>query len=342
MKRRLPAEWEPQTSLLLCWPGAEGNWGRELPAARQAWLHLAREAAEVQPLRVVCAPSELHTAEQQLRAEGTETAKAILYACPVDDCWIRDFGPITVLQDGSPLLLDFCFDGWGGKQPAARSAAVTARLHACGAFAETPLERIPLTLEGGALESDGLGTLLCTPSSLQGGCRNPGLGRAVLARLLKKHLGCERVLWLERGSLHGDDTDGHVDLLARFADPSTILYAGAESPDHPDHIELVALAECLRDLRKRNGDPYELRLLPMPQLQEQGSSLPASYLNFLILEKKLLVPAYGVARTDDTALGILREMFPGHVCSAIDCRALIRQGGALHCLATRLAHGDVA
>ncbi len=339
MKRRLPAEWEPQESLLLCWPGPEGTWGADLEAARQAWLCLAREAAEVQRLQVACAPRELHTAKQALRSVG-EAAE--LYACPVDDCWIRDFGPITVLQDDAPLLLDFYFDGWGGQHPAAQSNAATARLHAGGAFGDTPLERVPLTLEGGAIESNGLDTLLCTPSSMQGGCRNPGLERNTLEQILKTRLGCQRVIWLEHGALSGDSTHRHVDMLARFAAPGTILYAGAEDSEHPDYAELAALGEELRSLRKSDGAPYELRLLPIPNLREQAASLPASYLNFLVLEKKVLVPAYGVARTDTTALGILRESFPNHFCSAIDCRPLIRQGGALHCLAMQLARGTSA
>ncbi|MDD9825152.1 MAG: agmatine deiminase family protein [Gammaproteobacteria bacterium] len=324
---RLPAEWEPQSALLLTWPRRGGR-GNRLAGVEAALTQIASQgAADGLRLLVACAVGGGRERVRRLfAAAGIDATRTALYPAPANDIWARDHGPIAIYRGGAPVLLDFRFDGWGGRFPAQRDDALTARLHATGAFGATPLRRLSLVLEGGGIDTDGHGTLLAHRDWPLAGGRNPGLDRAGLERQLRQALGCRRFLWLRHGRLPKDDTDGHIDLTARFVSPGALAYtAGA------------ALEAELARLRRPDGQRYDLAPLPMPR-QTDG---PASYANFLILNRRVLVPQYGQRDADRQALTALESCFPGRDCVGIDSRALIADGGALHCAAMHLPLGIV-
>jgi agmatine/peptidylarginine deiminase len=241
------------------------------------------------------------------------------------------------MKDGRLAHLDFIFNGWGGKFDAALDNTLTQQLHALGALT-APVEPVNFVLEGGGIDVDGEGTLLTTSRCLLAPTRNPTLSKAQIETVLKDKLGVRRVLWLEHGDLLGDDTDGHVDTIARFCNATTIAYQACEDAYDAHHADLKALESELRALTQPNGQPYTLVPLPLPPAihDEDGKRLPAGYPNFLILNGAVLVPTYGDAATDAEALRRLRPHFPGRDVIGIDCRALINQYGSLHCVTMQL------
>lgn len=325
----LPAEWAPQQAVQLSWPHAGTDFAPQLAAARQQFLAIAGAIAETTPLIIVAA-GEDDGLETALDAAGVPADRRHLLRLPHDDVWARDHGPITVIDEGRLIHRDFRFNGWGGKHPADADNALTAALHAAGALPGA-LDPVPLVLEGGAIESDGGGTILTTERCLIDEARNPGSTRADMEKALRRLLGAERVLWLDPGQLEGDDTDGHIDTLARFCNPTTIAYQASENPDEPQHAMLQALADELRALRTASGAPYRLIPLPLPApMYHEGRRLPAGYANFLISNAQVLVPTYEDP-ADAEALARLRNAFPGHRVRGVDCRTLVTQNGSLHC-----------
>ncbi len=232
-----------------------------------------------------------------------------------NDTWARDHGPITVLDSGRPKLLDFQFNGWGNKYSAAADNAITMELAQRGVFAPAVVESVDLVLEGGSIESDGAGTLLTTACCLLHPQRNPELSRQQLEQRLCSLLGAERVLWLEHGALEGDDTDGHVDMLARFCPGDTIVYQSCAESGYGAYRELKTMETELTELRSVTGQPYHLVPLPWPQARyaPDGRRLPASYANFLVINGAVLVPAYDDP-ADARAVRTTAALFPaaGH------------------------------
>lgn len=342
--RRLPAEWEPQSAIMLTWPFPGGPWGEHSAAVEDSFVAIARAAAEDALVLITCRDGAHEAAlRTRLGRAGIAPERLRVFQCPANDCWARDHGPVTVLDNGRPKLLDFRFNGWGGKFAADLDDAITARLHRAGAFGTTPLEALDLVLEGGSIESDGAGTLLTTAQCLLNPNRNPDLDQAGIEARLGEILGVERFLWLRHGHIEGDDTDAHVDTLARFADPETIVHAACEDPADPDFPGLQAMARELAALATAAGKPYRLVPLPAPQpvFDSDGTRLPAGYANFLITNRQVLVPVFADA-ADDRALGLIRESFPGRRVLGIDCRPLIHQYGALHCVSMQIPAGVVA
>lgn len=337
MTRRLPAEWEPQAAVLLTWPHEGTDWRPWLSETEGVYARLAAEISRRLRVIIVCTDDDhkqhvaTHVDAQRGCLENVD-----LFAAPSNDTWMRDYGPITVHDGARQRLMDFRFDGWGGQFPAGLDDALTGRLHAAGAFGETPLEHWDTVLEGGSIDTDGNGTLLSTRHCLQSRLA-PGETLAQKEDTLKALLGIERVLWLEHGRLDGDDTGGHVDTLARFCDPHTITYVACDDPADPHHGELARMAEGLRALRTRDGLAYRLVPLPWPRPQygDQGERLPATYANFLVTNGAVLVPAYG-GPADAVALERLGECFPGRVPVGIPCLPLLRQYGSLHCVTMQL------
>ncbi len=341
---RLPAEWERQSAVQLTWPRAEGDFGARLDAVEPVFAAIAAAVSRRQHVLIACAdtPHQTRIAEW-LRCAGAVPARVRYAHAQADDVWARDHGPITVLHDGRPVLLDFRFNGWGGKYPAPHDDALTACLHAQGAYHATPRRAIDFVLEGGAIDSDGGGTLLTTAQCLLAPTRNPGYGRDEIERHLSNDLGITRVLWLEHGALAGDDTDGHIDTLARFCNADTIAYQSCDDPRDDHHAPLQAMAAELAALRTADGRPYHLIPLPWPaaQTDEQKQRLPASYANFLIINEAVLVPVYGDP-ADAVAVQRLGAVFPGRSVIEIPCTALIQQFGSLHCVTMQLPAGVLA
>ncbi len=337
----LPPEWAPQSGVMLTWPHAMSDWAPRLDAVESVFAAIGREVSRRETLLVVCCDEghRRHVGER-LAAAGAEMERVRLAIAPSNDSWARDHGPITVLCRGEPRLLDFEFNGWGGKYPAELDNRLTETLHRSGVFGDIPLEKPGIVLEGGAIEVDGSGTLLATARCLLAPTRNPGLAPATLEARLQELLGLERILWLHHGGLAGDDTDGHIDTLARFCDPHTIAYVHCDDPSDEHYEELGAMAAELQAFRAADGRPYRLVPLPWPRVRydETGRRLPATYANFLVINDAVLVPTYDDP-ADSVALGRLAVCFPGRTVVGIDCLPLIHQFGSLHCVTMQLPAG---
>lgn len=337
----LPPEWAPQSAVMLTWPHGHGDWAPLLAEVEPVFLAIAREVSRRQRL-LVSGFDAAHCTQIKTSMEraGIDLAQTEIFAVPSNDTWVRDHGPITVYDGERPRLLDFTFNGWGGKYAAELDNRLSAELHALGAFGNTPMERVDLVLEGGSIESDGQGTLLTTAHCLLNPSRNPGLDAEALTVRFARLFGIQRVLWLEHGQLEGDDTDGHIDTLARFCDAHTIAYVSCDDPADSHYAELQAMRGELEGLRDSDGAPYRLVPLPLPaaRYDAEGQRLPATYANFLIINGAVLVPTYRDL-LDETALARLRECFPGREVVGIDCLPLIHQYGSLHCVSMQLPAG---
>ncbi|WP_147653886.1 agmatine deiminase family protein [Vulcaniibacterium gelatinicum] len=341
---RLPAEWEPQSAVLIAWPHADTDWGPRLGEVEETYVALVCALTRFQDVLICVADADLQTyAEARLRSNRAEMARVRFIEAEYDDTWLRDSGPITLVAgEGDErrfALLDFRFTGWGGKFEASRDDRLVERLHDAGTFHNSVRQSIDFALEGGAIETDGRGTLLSTWRCLHE--RHPHASREALTAQLAGWLRQDRVLWLDHGYLEGDDTDAHIDTLARFAAPDAIVYQGCDDPADTHYPELQAMAAQLATLRTAGGHPYRLFALPWARpILDQGRRLAASYANFLIVNGAVLMPAYGDP-ADAAAAAVLERAFPGREVVAIPCRPLIWQNGSLHCITMQLPHGAV-
>jgi agmatine/peptidylarginine deiminase len=339
---RLPAEWEPQAAVLLAWPHADTDWADRLGEVEDTYIALVTAITRFQPVLICVADDDLQAyARARLASARVDMARVRFVEVAYDDTWLRDSGPITLRRgDGRFELLDFRFTGWGGKFDASRDDCLIEELEDAGVFLASSRHPIDFALEGGAIDCDGAGTLLTTWQCLHE--RHPALDRAELSGRLATWLHQDRVLWLDHGALEGDDTDAHVDTLARFAAEDAIVFQGCDDPADSHYHGLQAMAAELAALRTRDGRPY--RLFPLPWAQpivDDGRRLAASYANFLIINGAVLMPAYGDP-ADSAAAGVLQEAFPDRAIVPVPCRPLIWQNGSLHCLTMQLPQGTIA
>jgi agmatine deiminase len=326
---RLPAEWEPQSAVQLTFPHAGTDWADMLDEVLPCFVQIATQIARFEKVIVVCADAK---AVQQLLANIPED-RLILAEIPSNDTWARDHGGITVeAADGTLTILDFVFNGWGLKFPAFYDNLITRRLYDKGVF-QADIRSGGIALEGGGIESDGQGTLLTTEECLLSPNRNPHLSKLEIEEFLKKTFGLQQVLWLRNGYLAGDDTDSHIDTLARLCSPDTIAYVRCDDPTDEHFTALAKMEAELREFRTLDGKPYHLVPLPWPDAcyAEDGHRLPATYANFLIINGAVLAPVYGVPQ-DEASLRMLQILFPDREIIAINCRSLIEQHGSLHCV----------
>ena len=336
---RLPAEWEPQSAVLIAWPHAGTDWVDRLASVEITYIALAAAVVRFQSLIIVVPDAELHAhVEARLREHGVDLTRVRLVELPYDDTWLRDSGPITLSAGNDNYqLTDFRFTGWGGKFGSAQDDALVAGLVDAGVFGNASHRRIDWALEGGAIESDGEGTVLTTWRCLVQ--RHPEQSREDMSDILRDGLQADRVLWLDYGYLEGDDTDAHIDTLARFAPGERIVFQACEDVSDPHHDELQRMASELAALRTRDGRPYQLYPLPWAQpILDEGRRLAASYANYLIVNGAVLVPAYG-DKADDEAARIIGTAHPGREVVQVPCRALIWQNGSLHCITMQLPAG---
>jgi agmatine/peptidylarginine deiminase len=340
---RLPAEWEPQDGVLLAWPHQGTDWAANLADAERCYADLVGAISRYERV-LLLVPNEAveaHARRQLLRS-GAKLERVRFVGLEYDDTWTRDSGPVTLLAGNRIRLLDFQFTGWGGKFEASRDDHLVAGLVAAGCFAgHAHRHRVEFALEGGAIESDGEGTVLTTQRCLKH--RHPELTLGEIEDTLRRELGCDRVLALQHGGLEGDDTDAHIDTLARFASPDHIVYQSCDVPGDPHYSELNLMQGELIRLRNRAGAAYTLSALPwtQPIHARDGRRLAASYANFLILDGAVLMPGYRDP-ADTIAASVLRRAFPGREVLVVDCRALIEQNGSLHCVTMQLPRGVLA
>jgi len=338
MSYRFPAEWEPQDGVLLAWPHADSDWQPILADVDRVYLDVV--AAITRFERCLIATPEPERIEQLLATRALNQQLIEIYNIPTNDTWARDFGPLTVYDGDRARLLDFGFNGWGLKFASDYDNQITRRLHELGAFGPTERQIVGLIMEGGSLESDGEGTLLTTSECLLNANRNPHLGRTDIETALGEHFGATQVLWLENGYLAGDDTDSHIDTLARICPDDTILYQECDDPADEHYVALQRMREEIAALRTRAGKPFRQLALPWPQahFDDDGQRLPATYANYLVINDAVLVPTYADPR-DDQALAQIGTAFPGREIVGIDCRPLIEQHGSLHCITMQIPKG---
>ena len=341
MSTRFPAEWEAQDGVLLAWPHPETDWHPYIDRVEPVFVRIVEAICRFERALVVAHDRE-HV-RKVLEAGGVPMDRVTLVEIPSNDTWARDFGPITVEQDGKPYILDFGFNGWGLKFPSNLDNQITAELHELGIFGQTPREIVGMIFEGGGIESDGAGTLLTTSECLENCNRNPHLERSQIEAQLKELLGAQHILWLENGYLAGDDTDSHVDTLARLCPDDSILYQRCDDPQDEHYGALTAMEEELRAFRTQEGKPYRLIPLPWPEAKfdEEGERLPATYANYLIINGAVLLPVYEDPR-DAQAIEAAQLAFPDRQILPIDCSALILQHGSLHCVTMQLPKGVLA
>ncbi|MEZ4965171.1 MAG: agmatine deiminase family protein [Saprospiraceae bacterium] len=337
VQRRFPAEWEPQSALQLTFPHEGTDWASCLEEVIPCFVAIAAAVSRFEKVLVVCQDTD--RAKSWLK--DCPEDRVLFTECPSNDTWARDHGGITVLENGIPLILDFVFNGWGLKFPADKDNRITSLLAEKGIL-KAPIRHGGLVLEGGGIESDGAGTLLTTSECLLSPNRNPHLGLKEIESSLKDLFGAERVLWLNHGFLAGDDTDSHIDTLARFCDPATIAYVKCDDPADEHYEALKKMEAELLTFRQSDGSPYRLIPLPWPEacFDEEGQRLPATYANFLIINGAVLVPTYRVPQ-DEEALRIIASAFPDRETIGIDCRPLIRQHGSLHCVTMQYPAGVI-
>lgn len=337
----LPAEWAPQSAVMLTWPHVHGDWRPYLDRVEPVFVQIAHEVSRREKLLITCFDTAHRDHVGKLLNEaGADSARIQWHIVPSDDSWVRDHGPITILSDGHPRLLDFTFNGWGGKFEADLDNRITRRLAEAGAFGACPVETISMVLEGGGIETDGKGTLLATSRCLLAPTRNPDMSKEQIEARLGALFGIRHMLWLDHGYLAGDDTDSHIDTLARFCDEHTITYVACDDPADEHYAELRLMEQELQAMRTLDGQPYRLIPLPWPQakLNEDGKRLPASYANFLIINGAVLVPTYDDP-ADELALERVREGFADREIIGIPCLPLILQYGSLHCVTMQLPAG---
>ena len=287
----------------LTWPHKDTDWAPILPEITDVYDNLAREIRKREQLLIVD-------------------------DIPHNDTWARDHGFITVEENGKKILLDFCFNGWGEKFPANLDNAINRHLYEQGLISGTYENHLDFVLEGGSIESDGKGTIFITSCCLMAPHRNQPLTQLEIEKLLMQYLGAERVVWINHGSLIGDDTDGHIDTLVRICPNDTLLYIG----DDEDHPDLVSMEDELKTFRTLDGHPYRLLRLPLPRpIYDDVDRLPATYANYLVVNGAVLVPTYNQPDLDQEAMNIIQQAFPDREIIGIDCRAVIKQHGSLHC-----------
>ena len=335
---RFPAEWEPQAAILIAWPNADTDWAERLADVEETYIALVAAIVRFQRVVICVADDDIETyAEMRLRSNRVDMDRVRFVTAPYDDTWLRDSGPITLREGDAFRLLDFRFTGWGGKYDASDDDQLVQRLHANGLFDDAARDEIDFALEGGAIETDGDGTLLTTWQCLHE--RHPQATREQLTAQLADWLKQDRVLWLDHGYLEGDDTDAHIDTLARFAPGDAIVFQACDDPADSHHAELQAMAADIAALRTADGRPY--RLFPLPwarPIVDNGRRLAASYANYLIINGAVLIPAYG-DRADDAAAAVLALAYPGRDIVQVPCRPLIWQNGSLHCITMQLPAG---
>lgn len=327
----LPAEWAPQRGVQLTWPHAQTDWAYMLEEVQACFANIAREIARRELLLIVTPEPE--QVRQQI--SGCVNMDNVRFMpCDTNDTWARDHGPITLIDpDGRPLLFDFKFNGWGLKFAADKDNLITRRTLEAGLLQGTYVNRLNFALEGGSIESDGRGTLLTTSECLLSPNRNGQMNRAEIEAYLKEQFNLRQVLWLDHGYLAGDDTDSHVDTLARLCPDDTIAYVRCTDTADEHYEALHLMEEQLKTFRTPEGKPYRLLPLPMADaIVEDGERLPATYANFLVMNGAVLYPTYNQPANDAQAAQVLQEAFPGREVVGIDCRALIRQHGSLHCV----------
>ena len=321
--RVMPAEWEPHQAVVMSWPNENTDWADMLPEVTACYRDIILNIADYERVILItpegCYPLAPHP-------------NISVIHLPYNDTWTRDYGPITVrTDDGKLRYLDFAFNGWGLKFAADRDNLVASRL--CELLGLRRENHLGFVLEGGSGESDGNGTILTTSTCLESPNRNGDLSREQIESYLADSLGARHIYWLECRPLQGDDTDAHIDTIARLAPKGTIIYVGCDDPDNVNFQNLIDIERQLKAFRRPDGLPFNLVKLPSP---DDIDGNPATYANFLVTPTAVFVPTYGQPENDSKAIEAVKSVYGDREVKGIDCTALIKQHGSLHCATMQL------
>ncbi|GLX17342.1 MULTISPECIES: agmatine deiminase family protein [Streptomyces] len=322
---RMPAEWSAHEGCLMAWPTRPDLWGSVLPAVKEEYADVARAIAAFEPVTMVAPPGHAEDA----RAHCGDTVTVI--ELPLDDSWFRDSAPLFVLDaEGNRAGVDFRFNAWGGKHhPWDSDDRVSALL-----LEHVGTPRIPsdMILEGGAITVDGEGTLITTEQCLLHPNRNPGMSREEIEAELKARLGVTKVIWLPYGGLLDTETDGHVDGVAAFAAPGTVVISLPEDPAHPDHARMRANRAVLEAVTDARGRRLELVEVPQTAFADlAGGEIEVSYLNYYVANGGVVVPVAGLPQ-DEEALAVIASAYPGRKVVGVRALAIAFGGGGVHCI----------
>jgi len=338
-KRYLPPEWHRQSGVQLTWPHINSDWAPYIDEAENCFTGIAEKIVKHEKL--VIAADNISIPRK--KCSSFDNGNIIYAEIDSNDTWSRDFGGITVFIDGKPVICDFAFNGWGLKFPSDMDNLVTSELITKGVFtAETScMNYLNFILEGGSIESDGNGTVMTTSQCLLSPNRNGGSSKEDIESFLRKAFGADQILWLDHGYLSGDDTDSHIDTLARFCPHNIIAYVKCNDTDDEHYSALKKMEEQLKTFRNSEGMPYRLMPLPMAEpVYFEEERLPATYANFLIINGAVLCPKYN-SPLDREAVEILKKIFPDREVIGIDCSVLIKQHGSLHCATMQYPEGVI-
>ncbi|MGI9211821.1 MAG: agmatine deiminase family protein [Methylococcaceae bacterium] len=327
-------EWEEQSAVLLAWPYAGGDFNPWLSSVEDTYERITLAISQRQIVLILCR-DDLHASQlkQRFQAHASESSNLRFIPLAYDDVWVRDTAPLSIRLGTVVLHLDFRFNGWGEKYPHEHDAQLAKNLCSTGILGNTRLKPVDFVLEGGSIESDGLGTIMTTRRCLLNPNRNPGYNPQEIEGFLCAELGAIRILWLNHGHAEGDDTDAHIDTLARFCSVDTIAYTACDDPEDSLYAEFKAMELELQSFTRPNGEPYRLVPLPIPRPihSESGDRLPATYANFLVINGAVLVPVYDDP-ADEQALSLIQSCFPDRNIIPIPSIPLIRQYGSIHCM----------
>ncbi len=324
-----PAEWAPQAATWIAWPHNLSTWPDRFQPIPGCFQKFISELSRVQEVHVLSGPKGIRRPAKDFIADMPNVK---IHLLPTNDCWIRDFGPTFVrrIDDGSLVGVDWKFNAWGGKYPPfdddARAATLICNILGC------PRSSSPLYCEGGALETDGLGTLLTTSSVLMSPERNAGWSQLMIENELQRQLGVNKIIWVDGGGLQGDDTDGHIDQLARFVAPEIVVAATSSLISDPNHAGLAENVRILRKATSSCGNPLMVHSLPTPPPRYiDQKRVPESYCNFLLANGIVIVPTFRHDPTDHYALRIFEQLMPQRRLVPLDAADLIWGLGAFHC-----------
>ncbi len=339
----MPPEWYPHAATLLHWPSNLETWpGRRLERVEIVYLNIIKELAPFEPVLIFAENREIaNEAERKIAKSGIDINRVRIDAVPLNDVWARDCGPIFIINrknDKQVAVTDWGYNAWGEKYPPYDDDNRIPKK--IGEKFDIPVFAPGMILEGGSIEVNGKGVLLTTESVLLNPNRNPELNKYQIEEKLKQYLGVEKIIWLKKG-LAGDDTDGHIDDLSRFVNPSTIVTALPVSEDDINYPALEENLEILRNSFDQNGNQFEIITIPLPETRIEGTTVdgsgyvPASYANFYIANGIVLLPFYD-ERYDKQMLNLFKSLFPDRKVVGISCHDLVWGQGSIHCITQQL------
>ena len=341
MNSTLPAEWSKQSGVMLTWPHKHSDWKPTLTKVEPVFTEIATQIACRELVLIVCFDTDhqIHIKKLLSAATRFNFSNLRLAISPSNDSWARDHGPVTVFNNNMPVLLDFEFNGWGNKYPHELDNKITENIVSNELFPQASHIKNKLILEGGSIEVNGRGLLMTTTQCLLSPHRNQ-FKKTEIENQLTSLFNIKSFIWLNNGYLLGDDTDAHIDTLARFCDENTIVYTHCDDHNDSHYMPLKNMEKDLQAATRKISDNLKLIPLPLPgaMYSTDGKRLPATYANFLIINDAVLAPVYD-CETDDAAMAVLQQCFPDRALVKINCRALIEQYGSLHCVTMQLPDG---